>query len=342
MDPPAPFAGVDTPVVAAGADVEARLRLGSHARGMLLVLGAAAGFGTLGTLANFAYRADVTPAGFAALRAALGAAILAAWVHGTGREVKLRTIPRRQRVALAAAVVANALLNLFYFAAFSEMVVALVLAVYFIYPVLVAIGSVALGRERFTRARVVGLGLSIAGLLLVLGSQAGADARLTAAGVALAAAAATCQATYLVIARAGFPAVPPDQVTGIVLTGGLLLAAPIALSAGDVSTLVGWIGDPRAVLAVVLAGTVGAAVAKVWALMGVRRIGGTRTAVILLAEPVVGVACAALFLAQPITAPEIAGGGLILAGALLVQRPSVPPSRAVPESHAAPDQRIWP
>ena len=300
------------------------------------MLAAAVAFGTMGPLAGLAYKAGVTPADLVVLRSSLGAALLAVWVHATGRAVRLQSVPSRQLVALAAAVVANGLLNLFYFAAFGQMAVALVLAVYFTYPVLVAIGSVALGRERFTPTRVAGLGFSVAGLLLVLGSQAGPDAALTAAGVAYAAAAAACQATYLIVARAGFPAVPAEQVTGIVLTGCLVIAAPLALADGDASTLFAWVGDPRATVAVLLVGVLGAALGKVWALKGVRRIGGTRTAVLLLVDPLVGVVLAAVFLAQPITAPEVAGGALIIVGALLVQRPSAARPSAAPETAPAP------
>jgi len=74
-------------------------------------------------------------------------------------------------------------------------------------------------------------------------------------------------------------------------------------------------------IAVLLAGTIGAAIPKVMVLMGVRRIGGTRTAMVMLAEPVVAVVSAAIVLGQPVTLPEVLGGGAILLAAALVQRP---------------------
>jgi hypothetical protein len=144
----------------------------------------------------------------------------------------------------------------------------------------------------------------------------------------------------------------------LILTGGVLLALPLALVAGPpgaaastgaatgalgsvLDALAGafrWIGDPTAWAAAILAGTVAAAAAKVWLLRGVRRIGGTRTAVLMLAEPLFGVVLAAIFLGQAIVPVEVAGGALVLLAALLVQRPAAGPGSAAagPASGAAP------
>ena len=300
------------------------LLAGSYARGVLYVLGAALAFGMLGTLSNLAYHAGMTAPAFTALRAAIGAAVLFGYGAVRGRAVHLRRIPRRQRVALAVAIAANATLNLALFAAYGAMSVVLVLAVYFSYPILVALASVALGRERFTPARVAGLVLAAAGLALVLGAQLGPGAGITAMGLVCAATAAACQATYLVVSRAGYPAIPSDRATALILTGGALLAGPLALMPADGRDPFAWVASPVAWLAVLIAGTVGAAAAKVWLLRGLRRIGGTRTAVLMLGEPLSGVILAAFFLGQVITPTELVGGGLVLVAVLFVQRPSVP------------------
>ena len=71
--------------------------------------------------------------------------------------------------------------------------------------------------------------------------------------------------------------------------------------------------------------------------MGVRRIGGTRTAMVMLAEPVVAVVAAAIVLDQPVTFTEVVGGGAILLAAALVQRPTSGDARPLggPEPAAA-------
>lgn len=68
-------------------------------------------------------------------------------------------------------------------------------------------------------------------------------------------------------------------------------------------------------------------------LRGVRRVGGTRSSVLMLAEPVTGALLAAILLGQPIGAPELVGGAGILLGAILAQRPAA--ARPVPAEVAS-------
>jgi drug/metabolite transporter (DMT)-like permease len=112
------------------------------------------------------------------------------------------------------------------------------------------------------------------------------------------------------------------------LGGGALLAGVVALAIDLPAGRLAWIDDPSAWLAAITAGAVGAAAAKVWLLRGVRVLGATRTAVVMLAEPVAGVILAALILSQGVSALEAVGGLTILLAAILVQRPA--PGRSAP------------
>jgi drug/metabolite transporter (DMT)-like permease len=303
-------------------------RHSSTLRGAALVIAAALAFATLGSLSGIAYRAGMGSATFVTLRAVVGASLLSVLLLSRpGTHVALRRLPRAEKLMLGAAMVANATLNLALFAAYGQMAVALVLAVYFTYPMLVATASVLIGRERFTAARSIGLALALCGVALVLWDQVG-QATLTPVGVAWAMAAAGCQAGYLVVSRAGYTRVPAEQATALMLGGGALLAALVALLTDLPSgRLLAWIGDPGAWLAVVAAGALGAAAAKTWLLRGVRLLGGTRTAVLMLVEPVAGALLAFAVLGQQLTPLQAAGGLVILAAALLVQRPA--PGRTV-------------
>lgn len=307
----------------------------SYERGVAFVIGAALGFGTLGTLSGLAYRAAMTPASFAAARYIVGALVLIALVWVPDRD-QFRTAraPRRQRTLLYAATVANAVTNLALFAAYGSMSVALVMAVYFTYPLAVSGVSIALGRERLTAPRAFGLALSLVGLALVLGVGSGAAAMLSPTGIILALAASLSQAFYIVIGRAGWPDIPSDRAATIVLIGGALICTPVVLLAGEGGALVGWLVRPEALVPVLIAGVVGAAWAKVLLLRGVRRVGATRTAVLMLGEPLTGVVLAALFLGQSVTLAIAVGGGLVLAAAALVQRPAPAPGLALPEAIA--------
>ena len=305
------------------------LSAATRAAGVLAILGAALAFATLGSLSGVAYRAGMGSPTFVTVRAVVGAALLVGMLaHRPGSWVALRSLPLREQLTLAAACTANACLNLVLFAAYGQMAVAMVLAIYFTYPMLVALGSVALGRERFTVCRSCGLVLSGAGLALVMGGQL-TGAPLAPLGILFAVAAAGCQAAYLVLSRASFTRVPAEQVTAMMLGGGAILAGAVALAVDlPGGHLLVWVGSPSAWLAVLVAGALGAAAAKVWLLRGVRILGATRTAVLMLAEPVGGVILAAIVLGQGITMLEALGGLTILGAAILVQRPA--PGRAAP------------
>jgi drug/metabolite transporter (DMT)-like permease len=303
------------------------LQASDSLRGAAYVIAAALAFSSLGTLAGLAYRTGMGSATFVTLRALVGAAALALIIAARpAARVALTRLSSRERLILGAAMVANATLNLALFAAYGEMAVAIVLAVYFTYPMLVAVASVLIGRERFTPARTAGLALALAGVALVLWDRVGGEG-LTPLGVAWALSAAACQASYLVLSRAGYTRVPAEQATALVLGGGAILAGCVALiselPAGNVSA---WAGEPAAWLAVLAAGLVGAAAAKVWLLRGVRLLGGTRTAVLMLLEPVAGALLAVAVLGQGLTPLQAAGGLVILLAALLVQRPAPGPA----------------
>jgi drug/metabolite transporter (DMT)-like permease len=288
------------------------------------VLAAAAAMGTLGPVASLAYAEGVGPATFSALRAGIGAAILALVVlAGRQPSVGISRLPGRQQAALAGAVLVNGVMNLVLFFAFGAMAVGLVMAVFYLYPVMTAIMSAALRREPLTPRRVAALVIACGGLALVLGSQLGPEAHATVAGIALAGVAATCHALYLVAIRGGFDDVPGVQATSLVLAGGLVISGSAALVIGGTGLAGAWLASPAAWATILFGATVGA-LPKVWVIGGVRRIGSTRAAVALLMEPVVAVVAAAVLLGQRLTPVELAGGAAILVAVLLAQRSPSP------------------
>ena len=203
------------------------------------------------------------------------------------------------------------------------MAVALVVAVYFCYPVLVALASIALRRERLTAARAAALIIAIAGLATVVLGGRGIDGQVSLAGMVLAGIGAACQAAYLVASRSGFTRVPAQQATGVILAAAAVIMWLVAIPVEVAATHPGaWAASPAAWAAVAVAGVLGAAMAKVWMLRGVRRVGGTRAAVLMLAEPVTGVLLAAWLLGQGLTPVQLLGGAAVLAGAILAQRPA--------------------
>jgi drug/metabolite transporter, DME family len=293
----------------------------SRLRGSAQVLAAAAMMGTLGPVSGLAYRTGIAGPTLSAMRAGVGASIL--WVLIAARRqpaIRLRSLDRGEQTMLAAAILVNGLMNLALFVAWGLMTVALVTVVFYTYPLLTAVGSAALGRERLTPPRIAALAVAGFGILLVLGDQVGPDAQASVGGVALAFAASICHASYLIIVKGGFDRVPAAQATACVLSGGFLISGTAALAMFGAGALGGWVTSPVAWAAILFIGSFGAAIPKIWVISGVRVVGATRAAILMLAEPITAVIVAAIVLGQTLTIQQVVGGALILAAVVLVQR----------------------
>ncbi len=128
--------------------------------GVAVVLTAASLFGTLGPLSRFAYEAGMEPLAFVAWRGGIGfvatTAFIAWRIARRGRRLtRSADLDNRARLSLGIAAVMGFVLNLCMFVAFDRITVALALLGFYTYPVMVAAGNVALGRERLDRPRVV-------------------------------------------------------------------------------------------------------------------------------------------------------------------------------------------
>ena len=297
--------------------------LSTYGTGVLYALAAGVALGTLGPVSNVAYGAGMGSPTFAALRATVGALVLLALAGRDERRVSLRSLSRREQTMLAMTAGAQACLSLALFAAYGAMSVALVLAVYFSYPLLVCAASIALGRERLTPVRAAALLLSLAGLLVVVLGRSGPEVHASAMGLALAAVAACCQATYLVASRNGFTRVPSTQAVTVILVGAALVIWAVALPVdGTAGRLLAWVVGPGGVARDRVRGRRGSRARE--GVAAARRAQGGRDP---LERPDArradhGVALAAVLLGQPFGAPELLGGAAILVGAMLAQRPA--------------------
>ena len=304
--------------------------------GVLIVLTAASLFGTLGPLSRFAYDAGMEPLAFVGWRGAIGLLATLAFVwwriaRRGGGLTRLGALDGRARASLAIAALMGFVLNLCMFIAFDRITVALALLGFYTYPVMVAIGNVAIGREPLDRPRVVALVLAVAGMLAVVASQLDPSAGIEfdLIGVALALGAACSQAVFVIISRSGYRAVPADQAMAVVLATTVVCCIGLAIVTGAASTLVQPIEAPSVMPLLLFTGLFAAAIPSMLFLTGIRLIGGTTTGILMLFEPVVGVLLAAWLLAEGLAPIQVAGGVAILAAALILQRASVVGGRVV-------------
>jgi len=300
-------------------------RRGDLAGAALIVL-AAVCFGTLGPLSRFAEQAGVDALTLVAWRAAIGGSVMAVFIGarlaaGLAWPVRLAAIPVRDRWFMAAAAVANTALNFSVFVAFGRISIALALLVFYLYPALVAVVSVAWFGERLDRLRLIALAVSLAGLVLVLAGTPGGIGRVDALGVLLAFIGALAQVFYVLAARHGFARVPGPQAAALTMGGAAVLYLLIAAGTGSVAALAAPLRASEAFWPVLVAGVVGAGVPTVAYITGIRRLGASRAAILAMLEPVVGVLLAAWLLAERPTVMQAGGGALIVVAAILLQVP---------------------
>jgi drug/metabolite transporter (DMT)-like permease len=310
--------------------------------GTLAAVTAASLFGLLGPLSRFGAEAGVPGVAFTAWRALLGAAFLATLIATRGRIgdslASLRALSPMGRAALATAALAGLVLNASIFTAFGLIPIALALMLFYAYPAGVAVVDVVSGHERVTPPRAIALLLSSVGVVLVLvGGLDSADGiRLDALGILLGLVAAASQVVFVTVSRHGYRSVPADAATLIILGTSVVGASLIAIAAGQGAGLVTPLTSPDPWPSLIVAGVFAAGVSSLLFLTAIRRIGGTRTGILMLFEPVVGALLAGLWLAESLTPLQVAGGALVLLGALVLQVRAEPGEEPIVEAGAGP------
>ncbi len=308
--------------------------------GTLAAIIAATLFGMLGPLSRFGAEAGVSGVAFTAWRAILGASFLAVLIVGrrsAGSSIaSVRGLSRHGRLALATAAVMGVTLNVSMFVAFGMIPIALTLMLFYTYPAGVAVVDVLLGHERATPSRVLALGLSSTGVVLVLVGGMGGDVAIEPLGIVLGLVSGASQIVFMTVSRSGYRAVPADAATLVILATSVVGASSIAILTGEADALLAPFQSIDPWPSILLAGVAGAGVSSLLFLTAIRKIGGTQTGVLMLMEPVVGVFLAGLLLGEAMGPIQAIGGALVLAGALVLQLRSEPDFEAVVETAAGP------
>ena len=191
-------------------------------------------------------------------------------------------------------------------------------------PVVVAIASALLGRERLGPLHWLGAALSIAGMYFVVGfgaSFGGATIR----GDLLVVGSIFCWAAYTLGAGRLMSRHSPLYITGMTMIVGAIpyvaVALPqmLAVNWQQVS-LSGW-------AALVFSALLALNVAYLIWYVAVRQLGPARTAIYSNVVPIVAIAVAAVWLKEPLTRSKLAGAAAVLTGVALTRlgRPSSVP-----------------
>lgn len=286
-------------------------------RGYAITLAAAACFGTLGIFSKLYYDEGGEPYDLLVLRFAGTGAILLAVV------LALREPWPAPRVAIVTAVGLGA--GQFggayaLFEGFERAPIALVVLLFYVYPLLVTVGAGLLYGEPlgFRQAAVLGAGL--AGVALIVG----VPEELSWLGVALGLCGGVCIAGVILASRRLMVTgqITPLWLGALMFAGpgaGLLLAIPLEAPALEV-TSEGWVWAAGAV-------AVSAAIPITFFYTGVKLIGASTASLLALGEPFVAVLLAYAVLGETLGALQLAGGALIVGAVAALSFQGAVPAR---------------
>lgn len=307
--------------------------------GLGLALGSAVAFGGSGVAAKPLIEAGLDPLHVVWLRVAGAALVMlpVAWRH---RGLLLR----RPALLLGFGLLAVAGVQACYFAAISRIPVGVALLVEYLAPALVLGWVRFVQRRPVTRAAAVGVVLAVGGLACVVEVWAGLS--FDAVGLLLALGAACCQVGYFVLSDQGSDAGDEAPAPLGVIAYGLLIGAVVLTVVArpwgmDWSVLAGNARmDGTAVPAwaliawIVLVATV---VAYVTGVLSVRRLSPQVAGVVACLEAVIATVLAWVMLGEHLSAPQIIGGAVVLAGAFIAQSSTPTKPRGTPAAGGMPE-----
>ena len=232
------------------------------------------------------------------------------------------TLPRRERLISLALGGLAAIQAYCLYTSIAHIAVGVTFAIFYIYPILVALIAIAFRQDRITPAIVVGLVAAFAGLMLVFdvtGEESNLWGSLLAIGAAI-------SWSIIAVASGGVMRTQDPRLFTfhLQISAGLIYLV-ICLIAGDVAlpqTAKGWAGLVTLPLfyAVSMLGYFGA----------IALIGSIRASLLMNLEPVFTIAAGFLILGQVLTPLQLAGAVLVIAAVLAVRiekaRPGTPDS----------------
>jgi len=267
-------------------------------------------------MAKLALR-DLPPVILAALRCVLASAFLVVLLARSGATTFSELTPAGVRAFAALGVtgiVGSMLLTYvsLYYTTASNVVLLQVAT-----PVMVALGARVYLGERLSRPQWLGVALSAAGVLLIItrGRLANLRPGELQHGDLINLASMVCWSAYTIYGKRVLATYSPALATTAAYVLGTVVLIPLAavtaplFPAPRFTSGVAW-------LILVYQALLGA-VAHVWWYRAVDMIGPSLAAVFLNLQPVVGIALAALLLAEGIGVWQIAGGLLVLGGVAL-------------------------
>ena len=295
---------------------------------MVLISGAAAGFGTIGIFGEIALAMELPLATLLPIRFVVAALVVAGLALVRGWPFPPSLGDWLATLGLGFLYTA---MTLCFFLSLRFLTAGIATIVLYTYPTfVVALSAVLLG-EAVTARKLVALCLTTGGVALVAGTGTVDNAP---AGVGLALGAALLYAVYTTGSRALSPSLAPRTLMLGVLFGASASMVGYGIVDGGLALPAG-AAEAGVVLGIALVATV---VPHLLFYEGVARLEASRVGLVSTVEPVVTVALGAALLGEPITLFVLGGGILVLGGVLLVHAEGGRSDRPAGDASSASDE----
>ena len=302
-----------------------------RAIGIALILVSACSFGSGGLFAQSVYETGVGWHVFSAWRFGLGALMAWLWVLAWPDTRRgLRLLDRRTAVAAVSLGVLYTANSGTYYAGLEDVPVSLASLIVYIYPAIVAVIALRVGRRLEGRRPWFALGLALIGVALAVGGiPEGAMPPLGALGLIVAS--PIIYSIWIVLA-ARLSGERRETVGRDAGDGADAAAATAFMITATAATY--WIGavvfgapatpdriPPAAWPGLVGVGVIATFIAIQTFYAGARRIGAAQAALVSTIEPIWTIALAALLFGQTLSPTQLLGGAFIIVGVLISQAP---------------------
>jgi drug/metabolite transporter, DME family len=284
--------------------------------GAALVLGAASFWATFGIFAKHLYDAGFAPLELASVRAAVGFAGFALLL---APRMLVRPSAGARSLGFFAAygILGYALFTLVFFAALERLDVSIAVALLYTAPAFVMLMSALLWREHVGPARLVALGLVLAGVILVTGAAGtllGGAATLPPIALALGVGAGATYGLYTMFSKVATHRYGPRAS---LFWSFAFAALALGIAAPPWAP---FLRAPEHAVALIALGIVPTLVPYALYLRGLRELPASTAAMLASVEPVIAALLAAVLLHERLDALQLAGMAMVVTAAVLLAR----------------------
>jgi drug/metabolite transporter (DMT)-like permease len=297
--------------------------------GVLLVVVSAASFGSGALFAKPVYAEGVGWLTLLAWRFGVAASLSWAWLLlDRGRRAGLRRIDRRRLIVALVLGIVYLGNSGAYYAALETVSASLAALIVYIYPAIVAVLTLRLGRPLEGRQAWLALGLALLGVVLAIGGiPAGTAPPLIGL---LQVIASPLIYSFWIVAQARLLGERQDRVADAALDGAgsaataALMMTSTAIGFWVLALASGAAVEPSRIPSAAWPGMIAVAVISTFVAIqtfsaGTRRIGAAQASLISTVEPVWTISLAALLLGERLGPIQLAGGVLVIGGVILAQ-----------------------